>query len=689
MRQLNTTIQAALERVEGKGIPVLETGTTGSGKSTVISECFANPDVQDLHSMREACGKGSTAPVQITITDDPQIPEDTLIYSADLIPKTKADFGDDNEFLGGLLYAGCKDYAKRPNAEVFAQKVGLALKANLSNPSNESLAYKFSNFSEEKRGTLLQCVLQFPPEELLRIFDEAHARHPKKGQGVVRVFIELLNANPALSSQREAFWDVVMDMLNQDMHQLRDELVAAGASIEHQENGSCHFVALLGMEDFDSPIAAKLLKSEDVSQEYLLSNISLVGRGADFVFDIKNSDLLTVAEYQETSIHCLRLIDTQGLFHAVGVSAKEEAERIIDLLSTYHSDQLLLIMNAYVSDTVKNGYTAVCTMLQEANRDVAIYVMYTHWDEYLSNHQKTKLAGTGSRHRGRKTIDWDAEYAEALKKQEGMTARLRESIQMNDSKHKPSIIGVYHAALLTDAHSEMEGVLKAHQVTYNVAICRFIDRFLEQQATSSSRYRVQVGMESGTVFCLNGLPPKKIPALYNNLVGECKGKRLFASTVRACLRKWRNCGDIHKSYVLQPNANGFQNIETEFVREIRNYALSFLNPSCIQFHVKDYLLNQNECADFEADLIAYLKANQALGRQVARNIGDEAYEHGFQKQSGFAYQYDRFQDMLQYTQDTYFFASSIPLTTLFADQLQKALCQCIMDFVDMYCIVVY
>lgn len=141
--------------------------------------------------------------------------------------------------------------------------------------------------------------------------------------------------------------------------------------------------------------------------------------------------------------------------------------------------------------------------------------------------------------------------------------------------------------------------------------------------------------------------------------------------------------------MLQPNANGFQNIETEFVREIRNYALSFLNQSCIQFHVKDYLLNQNEYAEFEADLIAYLKANQNLGRQVARNIGDEAYEHGFQKQSGFAYQYDRFQDMLQYTQDTYFFASSIPLTTMFADQLQKALCQCIMDFVDAHCIVVY
>ena len=93
--------------------------------------------------------------------------------------------------------------------------------------------------------------------------------------------------------------------------------------------------------------------------------------------------------------------------------------------------------------------------------------------------------------------------------------------------------------------------------------------------------------------------------------------------------------------------------------------------------------------DIVKELKTYLSFNQNVGREVAKLIGAEAYANGFIKSLGFKYQYDRFSDMIQYTQNNYFMAKNIHFTQAFATCLSTAIKACIQDFVDAKCIFVY
>jgi site-specific DNA recombinase len=76
-------------------------------------------------------------------------------------------------------------------------------------------------------------------------------------------------------------------------------------------------------------------------------------------------------------------------------------------------------------------------------------------------------------------------------------------------------------------------------------------------------------------------------------------------------------------------------------------------------------------------------------KEVAKLIGLAAYREAFEKKTCFRYQYQRFEDMIQYTQDNYFTAKNIDYTDAFAKCLTTAIADCITDFVDAKCIVVY
>ncbi|MCC3380591.1 hypothetical protein ACFQ5D_20395 [Paenibacillus farraposensis] len=98
------------------------------------------------------------------------------------------------------------------------------------------------------------------------------------------------------------------------------------------------------------------------------------------------------------------------------------------------------------------------------------------------------------------------------------------------------------------------------------------------------------------------------------------------------------------------------------------------------------VLERNKFCD---DLVQYLTNYQKLGHEVAELIGNEAYKNGFEKNKGFSYQYDRFKDMLEFTQDIYFNAPNISPTAEFVACLNQAIQNCVKDFVDANCIVVY
>ena len=684
MYKIKDELKVAIGKVEGKGDPVVAAGTTGSGKSAVEEASAKNEVTQALLAVREASGKGSVTKVTTIATDYDAIPEDKLIMIAELHSKTVAECGDDNELLGNVLYAGAKNYFKNPDENLYKTKLSKALTNLLEHPANDSLGYKLKDIGDEKFNALMEIILKFDVSQVMIIYNEMLAKTTKKGQKSVRTFIELLSSRESFSDFVAEFWDLVIEFINQEVEELCEKLASNGAVVEGKAEGGYKFIALLGKEDLESDITKVLLKSEEGSKEHLLSNVSLIYRGADYIFNVENKDALTVAEIDGTKIHCIRIIDTQGLFHATGVKAKDESERIVDLLSEYHSTKLLLVVNSFVTDTVKDGYDAISMMLQEVNRDIEVYILFTHWDEYLKSF--ANQSGTANRFKKRSSIDWNEKYDEALDEQQKVIDRFKDAVVANISKKKPRIIGEYRAAILSEDGNKMEDVLATKGVQYPDALQSLFSAMVKQASIIGDKYRVVEGIEDKVSIDSSKFGKQNISALYSNLVNDCKNLKLYASTVRACCRKWTSAGNVHKSEVVA-NDYGFQNIETKFVQEIRNYAMNFVKE--LEIDVKTCLPNRDEEEKLVADLMSYLVLQQNVGREVAKMIGNESYFGGFIHATGFKYQYERFTDMLRYAQDNYFDADKIDFTPKFEQCLIEATKKCVRDFVDSKCIVVY
>ena len=684
MYEISNEVMEAISRVEGKGDPIIAAGTTGSGKSAVEEAAASHPVTQALLGIREASGKGSITKTSTIATDYEMIPEDKLIISAELHRKTIAECGDDNELLGNVLYSGAKDYSKNPDESLYKTKLTKALRNLLEHPANDSLGYKLKDIDEVKYNALMEVILKFDLSQVMIIYNEMRAKTSKKGQKGIRIFIELLSSRESFQELVAEFWNLAIDFINQEVEELRDRLEHNGAIVMEKPEGGYKFTALLGEEDLDSEMAEILLKSEEGSKEYLLSNVSLIYRGADYIFDVGNKEALTVAEIGDTKIHCIRIIDTQGLFHSTGVKAKDESERIIDLLSEFHSTKLLLVVNSFITDTVKDGYDAISMMLEEANRDIEVYLLFTHWDEYLKSF--ANQSGTISRFSRRSSIDWSEKYKKALSEQQEVVDRFRTAVDDNTSKKKPKMIGVYRAAILSEDGNKMEDILDGEGIQYPNALNFLFTDMVKQATVNGDRYRVMEGIDESVSIDYSKFGKQNISALYVNLVNECKNLKLYASTVRACNRKWRNAGDVHESNVAA-NDYGFQNISTKFVQEIRNYAMNYAKK--LNVDVKAYLPGEQNEEKFLTDLMAYLTAQQNLGREVAKRIGNESYSKGFVRAREFKYQYQRFTDMIQYAQDTYFIADTIYFTEKMKECLIESAKKCIRDFVDSKCIVVY
>lgn len=684
MYEISNEVMEAISRVEGKGDPIIAAGTTGSGKSAVEEAAASHPVTQALLGIREASGKGSITKTSTIATDYEMIPEDKLIISAELHRKTIAECGDDNELLGNVLYSGAKDYSKNPDESLYKTKLTKALRNLLEHPANDSLGYKLKDIDEVKYNALMEVILKFDLSQVMIIYNEMRAKTSKKGQKGIRIFIELLSSRESFQGVVAEFWNLAIDFINQEVEELRDRLEHNGAIVMEKPEGGYKFTALLGEEDLDSEMAEILLKSEEGSKEYLLSNISLIYRGADYIFDVGNKEALTVAEIGDTKIHCIRIIDTQGLFHSTGVKAKDESERIIDLLSEFHSTKLLLVVNSFITDTVKDGYDAISMMLEEANRDIEVYLLFTHWDEYLKSF--ANQSGTVSRFSRRSSIDWSEKYKKALSEQQEVVDRFCTAVDDNTSKKKPKMIGVYRAAILSEDGNKMEDILDGEGIQYPNALNLLFTDMVKQATVNGDRYRVMEGIDESVSIDSSKFGKQNISALYVNLVNECKNLKLYASTVRACNRKWLNAGDVHESNVAA-NDYGFQNISTKFVQEIRNYAMNYAKK--LNVDVKAYLPGEQNEEKFLTDLMAYLTAQQNLGREVAKRIGNESYSKGFVRAREFKYQYQRFTDMIQYAQDTYFIADTIYFTEKMKECLIESAKKCIRDFVDSKCIVVY
>lgn len=676
-QQLKQVLDTA-KQIATKGDPIILTGATGSGKSTSIEALAISGDVQALLSLREAQGKGSISQTNIVITDFPEIPEDNLVVTAKLCPRTNADLMDDNVFLGNILYTA-KKKTQTTDEKAYKENLARLLNHELEHPSNDTLAYRLRQLKASNRDKLLDTIYSFPFEIICLLYEEAYSRNNPDGKNIDKIFTRLLTENKTCESNIKVFWDTVVNLVNEDMRSLKSSLADSGAEIKDLPNGICEFSIVFSKNDIETDIAKKLLNPAH-SDEYLLTDTTLIFRGDETLF-ANDSDFFTVLENTEENkkIHCIRLIDTMGLFHKTETSLNNETERIIDTLAKYHSNKAIFVINAFVSDTAKKNDEALDKFFTNANRDISTYFLYTHWDSYLSecniNSRTTSKFSSTNRQ-----IDWSEVYSRAEKGIQERQDTFKRALEANNSKKKPAIKGFYSAAIISD-NEAIDTKLQDKAVSYPEAWHRLFTDILKEANANKAKYRVKGFVQVQTTESKQISPAQ----LYANLI-NCKGKILYASTVRACIRKWCEYGTKHESHV-DHNNFGYQNITTTFVQDIRNYFLLLSENVNVPFD--SILTDYNDSTKFEKDLRSYFKLNQNLGRKAAELIGIDAYENEFNKNTTPKYYYTHFNDMLEYVQNEYFPNKNTLLTKKGKECLEKAIEECIRDFIDEKCIVVY
>ena len=684
---------SAIRKIENKGDPIPVAGATESGKSTAMGFLAESDAVRDLMSMREAEGKGSTIETNIVATDCEDIFPDVLYVKADLKLHHIATTSDDNDFLSKIIHPVIRKYdSEFDYEELFKNDIADNIRNVISDAGNDTLANMIKRFPEENISELINVIASFPIVVLKNIQIEARAiceeRYQPKSRNKAerRIFRELISTKSELSSFVDTFWKCVVTNLDKQSETFREELKSHGA-VFYEDN--CFIIGLTN-EDYDTEFGKELLDSENEAKEFLLSNMSLIFRGSEKLFSSDLIDLLTVTEQNGEEVHVIRFVDTMGLFHSEEVAVEDESDRVVTLLSNNHADKLVLIVNGHITDTVKDGNEAIKGFLRKLKRDISIFILSTHWDEAII--QESKGQNVSKRRNRSLPIDWNAAFTALSKKQDELINSFENCLEGGRGKGKPHIEGVYNAAILMDMNSDSENLLGDNGVEYENALHLMVEDILLQIKSKGKRIKVKEGIEHGcTVFPDNR--EWDVRGLYRNMVVDCKGHKYWASSVRAVRDKWMIYALNHDSDIAE-NKYGFMNIHSNFVIDMRNFAMHILNnTSFVQLSIDEYIVGDADKDSVKEELVNYLKDGQYFGKKFAKILGHDSFNKGFKRHEGFCYQYERLTDMLQYTQDTYFISEKIDISDIkFApvlEMLQLALRESVSDFVNAKCIEVY
>lgn len=682
MVQENERLRKAVRKIVAKGDPIALIGATGSGKSTTIESLAFSEDVQNILAMREAQGKGSISQTNIIVTDFPEIPEDCLIVTAKLRPRTAIDLVDDNVLLGKIVYSALKK-TQTGNKEDYRENLARQLERELEHPENDTLAYRLQKIEKDDKIKLLDAISSLPFEKISLLYAEAFAKNNNSPKNAHLIFSYLLTESGECQKGIKVFWETVVELVNKGYESLKSKLVGHELVLEDPSRGVCEFIAVFGrdaLEDGTKMEIANTILNPAYSEEYLLEDTTLIFRGRKDLFKA-GGDFFTVLEKEdgEGKIHCIRLIDTMGLFHATETTSNHEISRIIDILTEYHCDKMIFVINTENSDTTKKTDDALCKFLADASREIKIYFLYTHWDSYLYACSVNRITASKF-NRDRSKTDWSEIYEDAKNSLTDRVELFDSALKTNASKRKPTIKGSYHFAVASkvDAISE---VLENNNILYSDAWNNMI-LDIASEAKGKTKYRVK---SSNKDHCL--VIEKKrnsLDLLYQNLI-ECKDKKLYPATVRACVRKWRGFGAAHESHI-EENSNGYENITTTFVQEIRNYFLLLLK-SVGGLDYADVLVDSGYTEKFKEDLMKYFTSNQNLGRKAAKLIGEDAYQNEYKADK--KYLNECFHDMLEFTQENYFPSKDIVCTFKSEECLYKAMDECMHDFINERCTVVY
>lgn len=682
MIQGNERLQKAVRQVAAKGEPVALIGAVGSGKSTVIESLALNEGVQSLLSLRETQVKGSVSQTNIVITDFSEIPEDCLIVTAKLRSRTAIDLVDDNVLLGKIIYSAFKK-TQSGNKEDYRKNLAKQLERELEHPANDTLAYLLQKIKKEDKTKLLNAIGNLPFEKIGFLYSEAFVKNNNSSKNADLIFSYLLTKSKECQEGIEAFWEIVLELVNKGYEALKLKLEKYKLVLEDSSGKMCEFIAVFDkdtMEDDAEMEIANALLNPAYSQEYLLEDTTLIFRGRESLFKA-DGDFFTVLEKEdgEEKIHCIRLIDTMGLFHVTEATSNNEISRIIDILTGYHCNKMIFVMSAENSDITQKTEDALYKFLTDVNRDFSIYFLYTHWDSYLYscsiNHRTISKFNAN-----RLKSDWSEIYNDAKDLLHRRARLLDFALKTNDSKRKPMIKRFYHAAVVSEV-DVIRTTLENNNVLYSEA-CNNIIMDMVSDTKEEIKYRVK---RLDKDYCATiGKKKNGLDSLYQNLI-ECKDKKLYPAIVRACVNKWRNYGAVYESHILQ-NDYGYENITTTFVQEIRNYFLSLLkNVSSPDY--ADILVDPSQNEKFREDLMKYFTSNQNLGRKATKLIAKDAFEHEYKADKKYLNEF--FHDMLQFTQENYFPSKDIACTFKSEECLYKAMDECMHDFINERCTVVY
>ncbi|WP_238882019.1 hypothetical protein [Clostridium sp. YIM B02551] len=692
MLQLNQIINS-IKRNEGKGSANTIVGPTEAGKSTFLAGAAKSEPVFELLSERTSNGKGSLVNAEINITDDPEIDENKLYIHGYICKMTVADIGDDNKLLGSILFLSAKECSqnKRIDTNVFVDKIEKTFNIALKTPSNDTLAYKIASFNDDEKKKIVSIISEFPINDVVNLYEEVMAIQKvnnKKGQYASNIFSEKIGTLKSLEEYVNGFWNCVIECLNSGVERFKQTLdeMKDITYVDAEIEGKNEFYVVLSGNDNEQKIRDILLKSENGSKEYLLSKLSFVFRGADWIFENAeiDKDTFIVAEYNNKKIHVIRFIDTMGLFHELGKETEDEYERILDILSQYHSEKVIFVISSDVNATTKNGYQAIREFLTKSKGNISVYLMFTKWDIFMQSKVSENVGKNRFARRKKIEVDWSEIFKTSQNEQDSLINSFEVAVSDNSSKNKPIIKGAFKYGLIS-GNDDLDNCLEKEEVIYESAISKLICSLNYAEKLNGDKIRIKITEDKPYSVLIDSHRKIIISALFNNLVAECKGKKLYASTVAACIRKWKICVP-HLSKVVA-NQYGYENIETRFVLEIGNYAKE-LSKNTIALNPKILLGGDDEVTLLQG--IINRKVSNNIGKTFAARVLDDSYRNGFSRNSDiYMTQYNRFSNLLQYTQDNYFNSSQINANQHIIECLEKAIEECINDVINENCIVVY
>lgn len=664
-------LREVVNQIAKKGDPVILAGEASAGKSTVIASLAFSKDVQNLLAIREY----GSSPVNAVVTDFSEIPEDCLIVTGTLRRWTASDLADDNELLGKVVCSAFRKTQTKCWGD-YCNNLEKELNKELAYSECGTLAYLLRNTNKSDRERLLKDMESLPIDEISFLYEEAFEGNGRPMSGLDLFFSQLLSESEVCKTSIRCFWWTVIELVNKSCELLCRKLDEYGLILHSSDGGMVFAVALdkSAMTEDSRRELVDLLLNPAYSGRCLLEDTTLIFRGWEGLFEVDNTDFFTVMEKGGEKVHCLRLVDTVGFPCTVGGLA-DKVSGIVDSLARYHSNKVVFVGDASNPYQVKE---VLRWFLMDTNRDVSVYLLYTHWD-YLLIHAGMK-AGLAIDSPDYEDMIYGVLDTVLESLSDTTRAMVGEALSFNSAKRKPVFVGTYHAALFAGI-TELETVLLDANISYPGAWDALMADMVVR-AGHPVKHRVKDLEKCCTVTVRK---QSQSSCLYQNLI-ECKKKRLRPATIRDCINEWRYFGKECKVCVEIDNG-GYENVTTVFVREIRNYFIALLSNADIS-DCSGILVDGGCAEEFKEDLMDYFRWNQNLGRKAAEFIGDDACQWYQLCDLGPVCLGDFFRNMLQFVQENYFPGRNTECTAESKECLNEAVNACICDFINERCIVV-